>query len=839
YNDAPLPACPSTDASNGNVQVTVNPLPTATLSGGGTICTGACRNLSIQLSGTGPWTVNYTLNGVAQTALNIPAASAPGGNYTWSVCPTATSIYCLTSVSNATCSSNVSNECETVTVNPVPVVNYTLSANQLCSGNCINANVSVVPAGNITLVFTDNPNLAGFGTFTNVASPFSQAFCPTANSTLRLDSVYYTGSPQCAALPNQTLNITVNGTISVTATDTICNNIGTTYQVQYTVSGGTLPYDELPGGTSGSFNAAGNVYTSSAINSGTAGGSWTFSDINDCNSVTMNMGLYSCPVLSNAGTMSTTPIVQCATGTTISSATGVFNNNAFLDGNDQQMFVLHTASGSTPGIIIATDCDDAVFGDADSPLAFGAASGANTIISGTTYYISSVVGDGSGVGTGGCVNLNAANVQVSPGQPVTWYQRPTVVFTIDDTELCTNECANLQVSVSPVLPFSASFTSNPANAAATNYSALNSPWSQQTCPTATTAFTLGNVYFDAAPQCSTVVNQSITVNVNQNVVVTATDTICNNIGTQYQIQYTVTGGELPYDEIPTGANGTFNAAGTVFTSALINSGSAAGPYTFSDVNDCNLVTVSLGAYNCPVLTNAGTMNTTPLVICGGQTNANSATGVWNNNGFQDGNDEQMFILHTTSNNSQGTIIATDCDDAIFGDADSPLTFGAAAGANTIVSGVTYYISSVVGDAGVGAGGCVNMAAPNRQIANGQPVTWYQQSTATLTTPNGTSACQNQTVGLLVTVTGVGPWNLIYSINGTNQPVVIIPAGVTTYTIQASTAGQYCLVSVTTGAANCAGVVNGCANVTINPLPTASIDANGVTCAGTNHCFSIA
>ena len=134
---------------------------------------------------------------------------------------------------------------------------------------------------------------------------------------------------------------------------------------------------------------------------------------------------------------------------------------------------------------------------------------------------------------------------------------------------------------------------------------------------------------------------------------------------------------------------------------------------------------------------------------------------------------------------------------------------------------------------------VNMAAPNRQIANGQPVTWYQQATATLSTPNGTSACQNQSVALVVTVTGVGPWTVVYSINGTNQPAITIPAGLSTYNIQASTAGQYCLVSVTTGAANCAGVVNGCATVTIHPLPTATIDGNGTTCATTSYCFDVA
>ncbi len=46
--------------------VSVNPLPTATISGGGTICDGGSRNLSVDFTGTGPYSFTYALNGVPQ-----------------------------------------------------------------------------------------------------------------------------------------------------------------------------------------------------------------------------------------------------------------------------------------------------------------------------------------------------------------------------------------------------------------------------------------------------------------------------------------------------------------------------------------------------------------------------------------------------------------------------------------------------------------------------------------------------------------------------------------------------------------------------------------------------
>ena len=794
YTNAPV--CSSNDVANPSITVLVDPLPTAVLASGGSICAGDNYNLQLTLTGSGPWTVDYTVGGVAQAPLVIAAAPSPF-IYNWSVSPVATSTYCITEVQDANCTNLVIGQCATVTVNPYPVVNYSINNTDLCIGDCANITVTVAPANLFTAVFSETPADPGFGgVITNLNSPYVVQICPTVDRIYRLDSVYYNGIPQCATVLNQDVDVVVNDEVSVQTTDTICNVAGTQYQVVYTVSGGELPYDEAPGGTAGTFNGAGTVFTSALINSGVAGGSWSFSDINDCNTVVVNMGVYSCPVLSDAGTMVLTPIELCGTTAATGAATGVWNNDGFLDGNDQQMFVLHTSPNNIAGTVIATDCNDAVFGDADSPLAFGAASAAGVIVSGTTYYISSVVGDDSGVGVGGCVNLAAANVQVAPGQPVTWYVRPNVVYTIDNTAICEGDCANITLTVTPAGSFTAVFSESPDDPGFGGViNNLNSPYVQQICPTVDTEYLLDSVYFSGFAQCAAVLNQAIDVVFNENVSVIASDTICNGTGTQYQVVYTVSGGELPYDELAGGPSGTFNGAGTVYTTVLINSGIAGGSWTFSDVNDCNSVVMNMGVYNCPVLSDAGTMVLTPIVNCGTAGALGAAVGLWNNDGFLDANDQQMFILHTTANNTPGIVIATDCDDAVFGDADSPLSFGLASAAGVVVSGTTYYISSVVGDgSGVGIGGCVNLAAANIQIASGQPVTWYQQPVVNFTI-NDTELCDGDCAMIEVTVTPANPFSIQFTespddpalglATGQNSPFnyIICPTESTDYVLE--------------------------------------------------------
>jgi hypothetical protein len=88
---------------------TVIPLPTATVSGGGTVCQGDNIGIQAALTGSAPWTVVWS-DGVIQTNIAVSPA-------TRMVRPSSTTTYTVTSVSGANCS-GTSTGSATVTVNP-------------------------------------------------------------------------------------------------------------------------------------------------------------------------------------------------------------------------------------------------------------------------------------------------------------------------------------------------------------------------------------------------------------------------------------------------------------------------------------------------------------------------------------------------------------------------------------------------------------------------------------------------------------------------------------------------------------------------------------------------
>src|SRR5678809_556696 len=89
------PACPV--AVTGTAVVTVAPIPTATISGTATVCSGSGTNITI--TGTAGAVVTYTINGGANQTATIGAGGTvviPSGNLT------ANATYALVSVSNGT-----------------------------------------------------------------------------------------------------------------------------------------------------------------------------------------------------------------------------------------------------------------------------------------------------------------------------------------------------------------------------------------------------------------------------------------------------------------------------------------------------------------------------------------------------------------------------------------------------------------------------------------------------------------------------------------------------------------------------------------------------------------
>lgn len=105
-------ACP---AANHSSPVTILPAPTATLSGGGTACQGdPLPDLTINLTGTGPWDIQLTDGSNTQT---ITINSSP---YTYS--PSGAGTYEILSVDDQNCS-GTSSGIISVTVSPAPDVN--------------------------------------------------------------------------------------------------------------------------------------------------------------------------------------------------------------------------------------------------------------------------------------------------------------------------------------------------------------------------------------------------------------------------------------------------------------------------------------------------------------------------------------------------------------------------------------------------------------------------------------------------------------------------------------------------------------------------------------------
>ncbi len=552
-----------------------------------------------------------------------------------------------------------------------------------------------------------------------------------------------------------------------------CDATNQEFTVNFDINAGQAPY------TVNGQAVAGTSFTSAPILNG---GSYNFvvTDANGCTSSNIS-GTFACNCATNAGQVGQTPITVCQSD----SINVQFLGGQTLDADDVASYVLHTGSGPVLGTVLAQNHSGK----------FGYWAGLSF---GTTYYISAVAGNN----LTGFPDPDDPCFSVSVGQPIVFLQNP-----VSDAGVDISVCgltANL-AATSGMFAGTWTQVSGPGTA---NLSNNQSPLSAILAPAEGTyvfRWTLTNGI------CSDF--DEVQVDFHSNPAVTALTAVCNNTNTGYVLSFTINNGTPNFSA--SGLAGAFT--GNTFNSTLIPND---GNYSFvvTDAFGCLSPTIT-GTFHCNCATNAGTMNTSPLLFCANE----PATAVWNNDATLDGDDALQFILHDQAGPSQGTVFAT----------NSQPTFPFGPGLQT---GVTYYISAIAGNL---TGPGIDPNEPCFNVSPGTPIQWKPMPFASIS--GDATICNGSNTVLNINGTGIFPLVLTYD-NGSgtpvqlnipnpqNIPITVSPNATTTYT----------LLTVNDGSAPvCSVNLNNSVMVTVNqPVDAGAATAPSELCAGQSQIIPL-
>jgi len=313
--------------------VTVNPLPTANITNGGTMCDGGTRPLNVALTGTAPFDFTYAINGV-----NQPPVSTSSNSYT--INATLAGTYSIVTVSDASGCSNNGSGSAVITYFPKPTGIISGNA-EMCRGGSTTLTMTFTGVAPFTFTYTDGSlpvTVTGHpsGVYTVNVSPVS-------NTTYTLTSL--TDFNNCSGTLSGSAVINVNQppSLTLTGTNLICYNVPTG-AVDMTITGGTTPFGIAWTGPSGFTSPSEDI---SGLNEGYYAVSVT--DSKGC-TATASITLTQPPVL-NASLASTSVTCFGANdGTiTISGATGGTGNFEYSINGGTSWAGAGTFSGLAPG----------------------------------------------------------------------------------------------------------------------------------------------------------------------------------------------------------------------------------------------------------------------------------------------------------------------------------------------------------------------------------------------------------------------------------------------------------------------------------------------------------
>ena len=379
--------------------VAIHVLPTATISGSLIICSGASANISVILTGEGPWNLTYS-DGV----MSIPINGINTPAYTISANPSIPTTYTVTNVTDAHNCSNIGTGSVFINVIPRPT-GFISGTTAICQGQSATLSIAVTGIGSWGGTLSD-------GTiFYSNLNPIPVTVSPSSSTTYTITSL--SGNWGCTALPSEltgsaTITVNPNNNISLSSpggTDhqTVCINTPITNISYTTISATGATFSGLPPGVSGTW--ASNSVTISGTPTTTAGSPFTYA-------IALTGG---CGTATTNGTITVTP------NNTVSAA----SSSPTPCINTPMTSITHNTTGAT-GIGVA----------AGLPAGVSATWAANTItISGTptasgTFNYSIPL-------TGGCGAVTATGT-IIVNTPPSITNCPTSPFNLNtSSNLCT------------------------------------------------------------------------------------------------------------------------------------------------------------------------------------------------------------------------------------------------------------------------------------------------------------------------------------------------------------------------------------------------------------------
>ncbi len=571
-----------TNVYNTSINVSVLPLPTASISGTTTICSGS--NATITFNGTPNAIVTFTINSGSNQIITLDSS----GNASIILTSlSATVTYTLVNVSYPTVPNCTTTLSGSAIITVIPTLTASISGTtSICSGSSATIGFSGTP--NTIVTFNDgssnivaNLDALGNATYTTPAL--------TSNTTYTLVSVAMAGSLAClqSISGSTTISISSTPTASISGSTSICEGnstiisfSGTPYAtVSYTANSvsQTIPLD-----------SSGNATLTTPILNTTT----TYSLV--------SASLLGTPICSQNITGSAVVTVNPLPNVTISGTTSICNGTSAtinFDGTPNAI-VSYNINGS-PTLTLTLN-------------AFGNFSIVTpNLTSNTTYSLISVHSNAT---TPSC------SKNVSGSAMITIVPIPVVNFTPTSETICSGQSSLITLS-SNVSTATYSWTVVQSGVSGATASSGNSISQVLT----TTGNSIGTATYTVTPTANGCAGTSntiiITVKPKPTVVATPTsESICSGGTTAINLSSGLAGTTFSWTVVQNNVSGASNGNGNSINQILIATGSTTGTAVYSitpTVNGCsgNTINVTVNVSTMPNVT----ANPLQSTICSGET----------------------------------------------------------------------------------------------------------------------------------------------------------------------------------------------------------------------------